>query len=286
MTRLYALWPVLVLLGGCDSGGYDPFGDAFDVADADNDGFLDDEDCEPNDVLSNPDSVEVCDLIDNDCDGEIDEDPVVGDTWYPDLDGDNYGVYEEGVIACERPEGHSANPGDCDDDDELSYPNADEICDGADNDCDDYIDEAAVDLVRWYIDSDGDGFGWQYDSSFASCPDPDGNPPAGYADNNEDCDDDRDDISPTSPEVCDDENRDEDCDGLSDDADSSTIDQTTYYYDADGDGYGDDDILLYSCEPQHYPLIGGDCDTSDSSINPGAQDPPGDGVDSDCDGSD
>ena len=50
----------------------------------------------------------------------------------------------------------SAEAGDCNDDDEDSYPGAEEICDGEDQDCDDSVDEDATDGATWYIDADDD----------------------------------------------------------------------------------------------------------------------------------
>ena len=270
----------LALAVGCST--YDPFADAFEVSDADNDGFPDSEDCAPGDVLTNPDSVEICDGLDNDCDGEVDEDPVVGDTWYLDEDLDNYGDYDAAVVACSRPPGHSTQPGDCDDSDETSYPGADEVCDGADNDCDGNTDEAASDAALWYYDSDGDGFGTPYDTHVA-CEDA---MPSGYVADGDDCNDQRDDVNPAAQEVCDDTGTDEDCDGRANDSDSDVQGQQVSYYDGDGDGYGDDDYPIWSCDDPIWPVEGGDCDSTDASIHPGAFDIAGDLIDHDCDGLD
>ena len=105
----------------------------------------------------------------------------------------------------------------------------------------------------------------------------------GYTED-EDCDDDNPEVNPAAFEVCD--GIDNDCNGDIDDDDSG-LDVSTAtgcYWDADGDLYGDDSVYLRFCDPPPGCVADGtDCDDTDDSVNPGATEEPGDGVDNDCD---
>ncbi len=81
-------------------------------------------------------SPEVCNGIDDDGDGEVDEDPVDGLPFYADADGDGHGDESTLVSACTAGEGTSVLPGDCDDADAEKYPGAPEGCGTVDYDCD------------------------------------------------------------------------------------------------------------------------------------------------------
>ncbi len=70
-----------------------------------------------------------------------------------------------------------------------------------------------------------------------------------------------------------------------DDGDASLGVSVTYFLDADGDGYGLGTSSLSACsQPSSYVSNGTDCDDSNASINPAAQEMCGDGIDNNCDG--
>ena len=85
--------------------------------DADLDGVSTcDGDCDDTDANVNPTASEVCNTIDDDCDGTVDG-PQSTDaaTWYEDSDGDGYGNVGVAQRECVQPVGYVSNSTDCDD---------------------------------------------------------------------------------------------------------------------------------------------------------------------------
>lgn len=148
-------------------------------------------------------------------------------------------------------DGQSVDDGDCDDADPSAYTGRTEDCDGADNNCNGLVDEGLG-------DSDNDGTADCLDTEGCDGLDNDGDGEIdeGFADSNgdgvADC---------VGTEAC---------NGVDDDADGE-IDEG---FDADGDGYT-------QCGSSTRDP---DCDDSDASVNPGASERDGDGVDNNCDG--
>ncbi len=129
-------------------------------------------DCDDADARRTPGQVEVCDTLDNDCDGDVDS-PVPADapTWFADADGDGFGDPAAALQACDAPAGYLVDATDCDDTSDAAYPGGVEACeDGLDNDCagdgdglcrieGDWAAADARDAV-WLGETERDGFGY------------------------------------------------------------------------------------------------------------------------------
>jgi hypothetical protein len=112
------------------------------------------EDCDDTTRLRSPANAERCDAanLDEDCDGLADDadDGALGKLPYTvDGDGDGYGGATP-TLLCDAPGGAVTDTSDCDDTTVTIGPDAPELCNGVDDDCDGRTDE---DLV----DGDGDG---------------------------------------------------------------------------------------------------------------------------------
>jgi len=315
---------LLVLVDG-DTGTMSPAGAAVlnYQPDADGDGFLatryGGDDCDDTDASVHPGADELCDGIDNNCDGTVDEATAIdASTWYSDGDGDGYGDPDTAERSCTPAADLISTGGDCDDTNASVHPGADEVCNGIDDNCDSAIDNGAVDAGTWYGDTDGDRYGDSLDSQVQCTPD------EGYVAADGDCNDDDAAFHPGAEEAdCTDPNdyncdgsvayADADADGWAacvecndgdpavnpgatgicngiDDNCNGAIDEgvsSTWYTDADADGYGDIDNPVQDCtQPKDAVEDDTDCNDADASIHPGAEDVPEDGIDQDCDGQD
>ncbi|MCB9279877.1 MAG: T9SS type A sorting domain-containing protein [Lewinellaceae bacterium] len=245
-------------------------------------------DCNDADPAINPAATEICDGIDNNCDGQIDE--GVQTTFYADADGDGYGDPANTIEDCAAPTGYVSDNTDCDDTDADEFPDqtwfpdqdndgygngtalsscerpsgyklAAELIDPTVIDCNDN-DPAVYTFQTWYEDQDDDGY--TSGTIAASCARPAGFKTAAELVNTTDldCNDADPAVNPAATEICD--GIDNNCDGQIDEGV-----QTTFYADSDGDGYGDPAVSIQGCAaPDGYVADNTDCDDSDSNEFP------------------
>ena len=164
--------------------------------------------CVPNDQ-GEPES---CNSVDDDCDGLTDEAPAQGcNFYYLDKDEDGYGVASAQACLCTGNETYTTiEAGDCDDSNSAIHPGAEEVCDGADNNCDNITDPPGiVGTQKYYTDGDGDGYSKGLVSALLCGPTTE-HPTQITGD----CDDNDDKVFPGAPETCD--GKDNDCDNTTD----------------------------------------------------------------------
>jgi subtilisin family serine protease len=210
-------------------------------------------DCDDSNASINPEAIEICDGLDNDCDCSIDEDfpknvsnaTLTCNSGVPNLscNNDYYDCDGDLENGCESSEfclndhdedGYSSDV-DCNDYVPSIHPGATELCDGLDNDCDGTVPANEADA-----DSDG----------YRICEN--------------DCDDSSPTINPGATEVCNDV--DDNCDGSIDEGV-----KLTFYLDFDNDGFGDPAQTTQACTvPAGYVSDNTDCNDNDLSIHPGA----------------
>jgi hypothetical protein len=232
-------------------------------------------DCDDQEALAffDPAPETLCDGIDNNCNGDVDE---VG-PFYFDGDDDGWGTYELQGFDCNTLPAvdYSLNDSDCQDNDPNIHPGRPELpCDTLDNDC----DVATLDDAQsqtWYGDTDLDGYGDPAESFQTSCPDLLAVPVAAT---NDDC-------APTDASEPREYALDGDGDGFGepgtgiptcagepaamgrvpneddcDDSDDSVLAAQRWYVDGDGDGLGTPGVGILSCDPvQHYAPTDWDC---------------------------
>jgi hypothetical protein len=116
-----------------------------DGEDRDRDGWSPPEDCDDEDATVNPAATEICNGVDDDCSGSIDDGAVDATLWYPDSDSDGYGRLTDAQLSCEAPAGYVENADDCDDTTANVHPGLLEVCgDGLDNDCDETFNDCGI----------------------------------------------------------------------------------------------------------------------------------------------
>ena len=103
-------------------------------------------DCDDTAATVNPGATEVCNSLDDDCDGDVDDadsslDLSTASAWYADADGDGFGDAATSSTTCIQPSSTVSDDTDCDDTDADAYPGAAERYDGLDNDCDGTADD-------------------------------------------------------------------------------------------------------------------------------------------------
>ncbi len=174
-------------------------------------------DCNDFNSSIHPGGVEICDNIDNNCNGSTDESGSKGCTFfYHDLDGDGWGNPNDGACLCKSKATTEwiQQGGDCDDTPGTGakiHPGVDEVCDGVDNNCNGKTDEqGATGCQLYYVDQDNDTYGVTT-TGLCLCAASKSN----TAGQPGDCDDGNGAINPGAQEVCD--GVDNDCNGKTDD---------------------------------------------------------------------
>jgi MYXO-CTERM domain-containing protein len=237
-------------------------------------------DCNDGSAAIHPGAAEACNGIDDNCAGGIDE-GLPTSVFYFDGDGDGYGKPDGTKVACSLAlagPGYVANNADCDDASMAVHPGAAETCNGIDDNCASGVDDG-LPTSTFYFDADHDGFGNPAVTKVACNLAQAG---AGYVTDNTDCNDGSAAIHPGATEVC--NGADDDCNGTPDNG----LAMTTFYRDADGDGFGDAASSKTACSMAvagaGYVIDHTDCNDADKNVFPNAPEICGNGKDDNCNG--
>ncbi len=183
---------------------------------------------------------------------------VLPTTYFADSDADTFGSLNSTLSACTQPSGYVTNSNDCNDSNSSINPNASEVCNTFDDDCDGLTNEG-ITFITYFADNDGDGFG-NPNSSLSACI-----PPAGYVTNSSDCNDANASIKPGTVELC--NIVDDNCNGQVNEG----LVFANYYLDTDQDGFGAG-AAISSCTPifGNYVTNNLDCNNNNANIRPNA----------------
>ena len=232
-------------------------------------------DCNNTSAAIRPGATEICNAIDDNCNNLID-DGLTFVNYYIDSDSDGFGAGTATNSCSNLGAGYATNNTDCNNNNPNIRPNAIEICNAIDDNCNNLIDDGLT-FVNYYIDTDSDGFGAGTATNTCS------NPGAGYATNNTDCNNVNSAINPAAIEIC--NTIDDNCNGIVNEG----IAFLTYYLDADQDGYYLSSLSACSSQGINYNTVGGvlgDCNDANPGVNIGAVEICGNGIDEDCNGID
>ena len=235
------------------------------ILDNDNDGSPASEDCDDNNPNNFPGNPEICDGLDNNCNGIVDEgfftevpvvscfptDSSITVRWLPIIDVSDYHVYLDDVfVDITVDQVYTINNLSANQNYTITIE-ANSI-----NGCPSSRTDIVCSTLLPFIDNDNDG-----------------------SPSTEDCDDNNPNNFPGNPELCDGE--DNNCNGQIDEG----LSFVTYFTDNDMDGFGEDNTGLVACEqPPGTTTESGDCDDTDHDINPSASEIPNNTVDENCDG--